>query len=461
MTRYAGEGAAVVCTARGCADSLARWAAYHLAAGFAQCHCYMDDPGEAADAAARMRARGVRAAVVGAASTAPTIADVLVVPCDAELRHEWRALPNYARLAAYCELKVRRIRRPVRRRAGVLMHVIGLLTVTHDFTYQPPGHRLPIPHLGQADGRRAEEVQARQELNAAHAAKRALCMGRDWLLHIDADELFYIADAAALGVGGNGRNGGAGARSSDSSPVAAHFAALSAAGVTTYVYKNLEGVPEVLATDANGGDGDGDFFDAVTLFRRSPGDVYGTQVGVGGSSPLDAKRLQRVEYWRARTPHRQFFLGYDNGKAAVRLADGVVPLSVHEWLPPSAEDLVRGAVRAHSRAVLPALCRPCSLLIIGNVAAPCWTQRADPQCAPSPPPRPRAVRTAQRPRPRHRRRPAVRPCGGRWRAMRAALHRLWLRVVRAPSRSLASRPFCALTRTSTRVRVPRVRPPCC
>eukprot|EP00793_Prasinoderma_coloniale_P005707 PRCOL_00004181-RA len=299
MTRYAGKGAAVVCTARGCADSLARWAAYHLAAGFAQCHCYMDDPGEAADAAARMRARGVRAAVVGAASTAPTIADVLVVPCDAELRHEWRALPNYARLAAYCELK--------------------------------------------ADGRRAEEVQARQELNAAHAAKRALCMGRDWLLHIDADELFYIADAAALGVGGNGRNGGAGARSSDSSPVAAHFAALSAAGVTTYVYKNLEGVPEVLATDANGGDGDGDFFDAVTLFRRSPGDVYGTQVGVGGSSPLDAKRLQRVEYWRARTPHRQFFLGYDNGKAAVRLADGVVPLSVHEWLPPSAEDLVRGA----------------------------------------------------------------------------------------------------------------------
>ena len=37
-----------------------------------------------------------------------------------------------------------------------------------------------------------EEVQSRQILNAEHALYRAAERGLTWLLHIDADELFYV-----------------------------------------------------------------------------------------------------------------------------------------------------------------------------------------------------------------------------------------------------------------------------
>ena len=57
----------MVCTARGCGDALARWALYHVrCARFAEAHAYLDDPVEAEDAAKRMRALGLRAAVVRA-----------------------------------------------------------------------------------------------------------------------------------------------------------------------------------------------------------------------------------------------------------------------------------------------------------------------------------------------------------------------------------------------------------
>lgn len=308
MRRRAG-GAAVVCTARGCGDALARWALYHVrCARFAEAHAYLDDPVEAEDAAKRMRALGLRAAVVrageeeqeassgrgageeeaeGASRALPP--EVFVVPCDSALRAAWTQQRNWPKLAPYAGLK--------------------------------------------DGGRRALEVQARQELNAAHCATRCSARGVGWLLHVDADELWFSPRGVGAGE---------------------HFEALSAAGISTYVYKNLEGVPGGAGDGAGGGGAadegtpsatpsalsapGGDPFSAVTLFRRSPGDVL--------MGDVSDEVYERVAFWRRRTPHAQYFLGYDNGKAAVCLSEAggpPVPLSVHEWLPASAEALMRGA----------------------------------------------------------------------------------------------------------------------
>eukprot|EP00976_Prorocentrum_cordatum_P007021 140117-Prorocentrum_minimum.AAC.1 len=69
-------------------------------------------------------------------------ARVATIPCDARHRDRWRALALWPKLG---------------------------------------------PHV-------ANEVQARQELNAEHAADRAAQDNVDWLLHMDADELFYCPE---------------------------------------------------------------------------------------------------------------------------------------------------------------------------------------------------------------------------------------------------------------------------
>ena len=142
------------------------------------------------------------------------------------------------------------------------------------------------------------EVQSRQQLNAWLAVDLAASKGLDWLLHIDADELFHPgADVDAP----------------------AHFAELSRAGVATFCYMNHEGVPE--ASDIV------DPFVEVTLFKRSLDVVERT----------DAAR-EAVGLWDERLAGSYFFY-YDNGKAAVRLTGKPRPLSVHEWLPGSAEGM--------------------------------------------------------------------------------------------------------------------------
>ena len=77
--------------------------------------------------------------------------------------------------------------------------------------------------------RAATEVQTRQQLNARHAMALAVSRGLDWLLHIDADELFdpgVSGDPLAI------------------SKVCKHFADLEDAGVETFCYVNFEAVPE-------------------------------------------------------------------------------------------------------------------------------------------------------------------------------------------------------------------------
>lgn len=135
------------------------------------------------------------------------------------------------------------------------------------------------------------EVMARQTLNAEHAMNLARAMGLKWLLHIDADELFYTPDGDA----------------------AAHFSWLEGTPIETVSYANFEAVPETEET--------GDFFRAVTLFKKP-------KLLRAPPSP-EAKAL--IETTGQLAPN--FFHFYDNGKSAVRLsAQGMRPKGVHSFV---------------------------------------------------------------------------------------------------------------------------------
>ena len=138
------------------------------------------------------------------------------------------------------------------------------------------------------------EVMARQVLNTELAMKMARADGFDWLLHIDADELFYSPFETA----------------------GAHFESLQNQAFETVQYMNYEAVPEC--------DEIGDFFREVDLFKVPP--------------HLNRRRVtpDLVQTVR-RTPqlHPNFFNFYASGKSAVRLsAAGMRPSGVHHFLGP-------------------------------------------------------------------------------------------------------------------------------
>eukprot|EP00238_Polyblepharides_amylifera_P012237 CAMPEP_0196599384 /NCGR_PEP_ID=MMETSP1081-20130531/94829_1 /TAXON_ID=36882 /ORGANISM="Pyramimonas amylifera, Strain CCMP720" /LENGTH=429 /DNA_ID=CAMNT_0041925151 /DNA_START=553 /DNA_END=1842 /DNA_ORIENTATION=+ len=165
-----------------------------------------------------------------------------------------------------------------------------------------------------------EEVQARQELNAQHALGQAVADGVTWLLHIDADELFYSPDCS----------------------VVQHFTDLSRDGVSVMNYVNHEGVPER--------DNVGNFFEQVTLFRQNlsefPQYVPSKRPTPGASpellTPEQTALRTAIEFWVRRSATRQYFVGYENGKSAVAVIESAFPLSVHEWSPPTKGLLKRG-----------------------------------------------------------------------------------------------------------------------
>lgn len=137
------------------------------------------------------------------------------------------------------------------------------------------------------------EVMARQTLNVEHAMSLARAMGLGWLLHIDADELFYVPGGDA----------------------AAHFAWLGGTAIETVSYANFEALPEAEET--------GDFFRSVTLFKKP-------KLLRAPPSP-EAKAL--IERSGPLAPN--FFHFYDNGKSAVRLsAQGMLPKGVHSFVRP-------------------------------------------------------------------------------------------------------------------------------
>ena len=210
------------------------WVNYHLAIGFIHVYIYFDDPDELKTIDLNRRFPAT---------------SVSCIPHDVALRSEWAALPNMDAKVLRCA---------------------------------------------------ENEVQTRQQLNARHAIGLALANAPaiDWLLHVDADELFHPGAAG---------------------DAAAHFGGLSERQVATFCYYNHEAVPEA--------HGIVDPFREVTLFKRCLELIQPTE-----------KATFAVNFWHDRQ-EGSFFYYYDNGKAAVRVQSNARPLSVHEWLPGSAEGM--------------------------------------------------------------------------------------------------------------------------
>jgi hypothetical protein len=137
-------------------------------------------------------------------------------------------------------------------------------------------------------------VMARQVLNTELAMEMARADGFDWLLHIDADELFYSPFETA----------------------AAHFASLENQLFETVQYMNYEAVPER--------DEIGDFFREVDLFKVPP------HLNKRRVTPDLVQAVQRMPQL-----HPNFFNFYASGKSAVRLsAAGMRPTGVHHFMGP-------------------------------------------------------------------------------------------------------------------------------
>ena len=137
------------------------------------------------------------------------------------------------------------------------------------------------------------EVPARQQLNADWCLQLARKDGLEWLLHLDADELFYLRPPTTLKQ---------------------HFDKLKEDKVGTIIYMNHEGVPELGKEDA------GDVFHAITLFRKNLNSIS-----------LNSSAKQCIEFWQKRTPHGQYMISYDNGKAATRVVENSFAAGVHAW----------------------------------------------------------------------------------------------------------------------------------
>ncbi len=149
-------------------------------------------------------------------------------------------------------------------------------------------------------------VAARQTLNAGVAleAARGDELGGaplDWLLHLDADELFHLEGA--------GRGG---------ATLHQHFSAAAASGLLLLRYANHE----LLGDERNRSGG--------PRFKRNP-NLAAALLGAAGRSMLVA----HLEM--APTDPRPYFAGYFNGKAAVAVAYAVAAAGVHGWQLESAE----------------------------------------------------------------------------------------------------------------------------
>lgn len=156
------------------------------------------------------------------------------------------------------------------------------------------------------------EVPARQQLNADYALLKAMEDGVEWLLHLDADELFYLVPPLTLDQ---------------------HFRSLNGDNVGSIIYMNHEGVPEQ-------NENIGDFFHQVSLFRRNL-----------NALTLSKGTHEAVDYWRSRTARNQYMISYDNGKAATRVVPGAKAAGVHAWSVPSPSTLTAGTSCSNLRNV--------------------------------------------------------------------------------------------------------------
>ncbi|MEP7083422.1 MAG: glycosyltransferase family 2 protein, partial [Betaproteobacteria bacterium] len=135
------------------------------------------------------------------------------------------------------------------------------------------------------------EVMSRQCLNVEVAVQWALARGDEWLLHIDADELFYCPGQDAP----------------------THFSGLDAQHIERAVYPNLEALSERFDLD--------DALREVTLFKTNR-----NTLPQGRFTPAQAALAARHPQFPPT-----FFLFYSNGKSAARVRPGLVPDGVHRF----------------------------------------------------------------------------------------------------------------------------------
>jgi hypothetical protein len=170
----------------------------------------------------------------------------------------------------------------------------AITAIPHDAALRRAWTRLPeyLHYAEFIDG----EVMARQVLNAALAMDMARASRLSWLLHIDADELFF----------------------SPGESCAQHFLWADRQKANAILYRNYEAVPEKIAIS--------DPFREVDLFKIPSALNPGPTTQEGRDLLSATPQLQ---------PNRFHF--YSNGKSAVRLsASGMRPRSVHAFDDPSA-----------------------------------------------------------------------------------------------------------------------------
>lgn len=256
--------AGIVATVAGGGEALFAWCEHHLALGFAHLLLVFDrleDESESALAIRLAERFGERLSVWSGKATE---------------RERWGTLPASAELAA------------ARERA--------------------------------AGGTTSYAVSARQVLHATAAleAARAGALGGeplDWLLHLDADELFVLE--------GDARGGGS---------LANHFAAAGVAGYRQIRYLNHE-----LLLPWSPGD--------PLRFKLNPR-LAEARLGSGGWAGLAAFLAM------AQTDRRPYYHGYFNGKSAVSVPAGREAAGVHGWTlspetPPEAAAFVAGPAILH------------------------------------------------------------------------------------------------------------------
>jgi len=129
---------------------------------------------------------------------------------------------------------------------------------------------------------------ARQPLNMAIALDLAQKDKMDWLLHIDADELFYCPAF---------------------SNVNEHFAQLSEKNIYIATYCNHEAIPE--SSDIV------DHIREVTLFKKN----------FLALNPAQIEKITNV-----LQNNKRYFYFYGNGKSATRVVKGIQPFGPHNFL---------------------------------------------------------------------------------------------------------------------------------
>jgi hypothetical protein len=158
------------------------------------------------------------------------------------------------------------------------------------------------------------EVMGRQVLNAELALTLARERGMGWLLHIDADELFY----------------------SPGESVKSHFARMGAQGFEGINYPNYEAIPEK--------DEIGDFFREVDLFKVQPS-LWRVPLTEAGARVLQA----------APQFHPNYYNFYGVGKSAANLSvANLKPKGVHFF--EVAEDEVMHGLESRTQFILHYAC---------------------------------------------------------------------------------------------------------